>query len=244
MLLAAVSVVFFFRLRASEYVSPDHSGVDDGKGLRGADARFRRSGGPTPAFAEADEVAVLMRGSKTDQPNGGEHRNHHRVADEDFARRSVSRQGVAGRCRHTPAWRMAPERFCGVSDLERLVLFEDGTLLTREDAQTLVASAAVAEGLGPNTIGSHSLRIAGASALCWAKYKDSALVQMWGRWKSDAFQAYLRDAREAARGVASDNWERADSHVQVCQSSYGVNIAWAMCESRIASLPCGHYLHS
>ena len=67
--------------------------------------------------------------------------------------------------------------------------------------QSALESAAVAVGADPGTIGTHSLRIGGASAL-WAAYKDSALVRRWGRWSSDAFHGYLWETREGARGVA------------------------------------------
>eukprot|EP00959_Pyramimonas_sp_CCMP1952_P299368 6261160-Pyramimonas_sp.AAC.1 len=56
--------------------------------------------------------------------------------------------------------------------------------------------------MDPNDLGSHSLRIGGASAL-YAAFKDTALVQRWGRWSSDAFQGYLWEARGMAEGVAS-----------------------------------------
>ena len=66
----------------------------------------------------------------------------------------------------------------------------------------------MATGANPDSVGSHSLRIGGASAL-WAAYKDSALVRRWGRWSSDAFHGYLWDARLAAQGV-SDSMAEAD----------------------------------
>ena len=42
----------------------------------------------------------------------------------------------------------------------------------------------------PKDIGTHSLRIGGASAL-WNTFRDTALVQRWGRWTSSAFQSYF-----------------------------------------------------
>ena len=68
--------------------------------------------------------------------------------------------------------------------------------------------SAVAEGMDPNYLGPHSLRIGGASAL-YAAFSGTALVQRWGRWNSDAYQVYLWEARDMAQGVAS-SMARAD----------------------------------
>ena len=43
--------------------------------------------------------------------------------------------------------------------------------------------------------------IVGATAL-YAAFGDTAMVQRWGRWASDAFQGYLWEARGNAKGVA------------------------------------------
>ena len=59
----------------------------------------------------------------------------------------------------------------------------------------------MAAGAAPKDVGTHSLRIGGASAL-YAKFRDTALVQRWGRWKSDAFHCYLWEAASMAKGVA------------------------------------------
>ena len=74
--------------------------------------------------------------------------------------------------------------------------------MVREDVQRILETAALAGGAEPGSVGSHSLRIGGASAL-WAAYKDSALVRRWGRWTSDAFHGYLWESRDAAQDVAS-----------------------------------------
>ena len=49
-------------------------------------------------------------------------------------------------------------------------------------------------------MGAHSLRFGGATAL-WAAFGDSALVQRWGRWRSDAFHGYLWEGRDNAKGI-------------------------------------------
>ena len=74
--------------------------------------------------------------------------------------------------------------------------------MTRDDLQAVLTKAAEASGDDPARFGSHSLRFGGASAL-WAATGDSALVQRWGRWKSDAFHGYIWEARDNAQGMAA-----------------------------------------
>ena len=67
--------------------------------------------------------------------------------------------------------------------------------------QEALAHAAADAGADPKDIGTHSLRIGGASAL-WNTFRDTALVQRWGRWTSSVFQSYLWDAKALAEGVS------------------------------------------
>eukprot|EP00974_Lingulodinium_polyedra_P097241 9424411-Lingulodinium_polyedra.AAC.1 len=48
---------------------------------------------------------------------------------------------------------------------EPLFRLEDGTLLKRQDVQRLLGMAALAAGEDPSRVGSHSLRIGGATAM-------------------------------------------------------------------------------
>ena len=68
--------------------------------------------------------------------------------------------------------------------------------------RTLLERAAVAVGLPPDRMGTHSLRIGGASALLHAGVPVD-IIKRWGRWKSDSFQRYLWDADEGARGLST-----------------------------------------
>ena len=191
-----------FLLRISEYAANDQSGEDVGKGVRGIDLQGKLRGKVGSRLAEADELVLRIRGSKTDQLNRGEWRNHFRRGEhtEDGALCVV--EAMACYEKH------APERFRGSEKCSPLFVWASGRLLTKGDMKALLERAAVAAGVHPDSIGTHSLRIGGASAL-WAAYKDSALVQRWGRWTSNAFHAYLWDAREAAKGV-SDRMVAAD----------------------------------
>ena len=73
--------------------------------------------------------------------------------------------------------------------------------------QQLLEFATVATGGDPGRIGSHSLRIGGATAL-YHTVKDLAYVQRFGRWASEAYHVYLWDSHEITRGVAAQ-MERA-----------------------------------
>ncbi len=82
-----------------------------------------------------------------------------------------------------------------------MFVWSNGRPLSREDLQAVLSRAAVACGDDPARMGAHSLRFGGATAL-WAAFNDSAMVQRWGRWRSEAFHGYLREGRDNARGVA------------------------------------------
>ena len=71
----------------------------------------------------------------------------------------------------------------------------------RAQIQAMLERAATAAGLPPNRFRSHSLRIGGATAL-YHVFPDAEIIKRWGRWQSTAFQAYLWESSEAAKGVA------------------------------------------
>ena len=79
---------------------------------------------------------------------------------------------------------------------------KDGRLLRREEVQELLGLAALAAGISPDRMGSHSLRIGGATALFHATGSVD-VVKRFGRWVSSAFQGYLWESDDHARGVSS-----------------------------------------
>jgi integrase len=207
LLWAALMLGFFFLLRASEYIDPGYRTV--GRGLRGSDLSFRKEGRAlrNAATLEADEVMIVIRGSKTDVYNRGEARNHFARNESDQGQRRAD--GLGGFCPPDLCvvsalkilWRHFPQRFDGGAEADEFLLRDHSDrLLSRETLQAALQLAAKQLGIKAE-IGSHSLRFGGASAL-WAAYHDSALVRRWGRWASDSFQTYIWEAREGARGVA------------------------------------------
>ena len=135
-------------------------------------------------------MTLVIRGSKTDKFNEGEIKNQFRTSDPDFC----VVQALADYQRH------APGRF-GPNIQDRLFAWDNGALVQRGEVQAILEQAAAACGVDPQYIGSHSLRFGGATAL-YAAFRDTAMVQRWGRWSSDAFQGYLWEARNNAKGVA------------------------------------------
>ena len=153
----------------------------------------RRGGAPVSRFQQADEIVLTIRGSKVDQYNRGEVRNHFASQDE------------WGLCAvRAAAWaeRWCPERFTGSESMEPLLMWSNGTPVKRGDVQSILRRAAVAMGVDPQHIGTHSLRFGGASAL-WAAYRDVGLIQRWGRWISNTFHSYIWEPRRASEGVAA-----------------------------------------
>ena len=77
-----------------------------------------------------------------------------------------------------------------------------GDLVTRKEIQQCLEWAATREGVPAHRMGSHSLRIGGATAL-YHTTSDLNFVRRFGRWASDAFHGYLWEAHEKSCGVSS-----------------------------------------
>ena len=214
LLWAALCLGFFFLLRASEYIDPGYR--TPGRGLRGSHITFRKGGKSLKGVRvlDADEVLIVIQGSKTDVYNRGEARNHFAI---NAASRGLGRANDEGQIAPPELcvvealkilWRHFPQRFDGGCESDEFLLRDQfNRLISREMVQATLQTAARQLGIKAE-IGSHSLRFGGASAL-WAAYHDSALVRRWGRWSSDSFQTYIWEAREGARGV-SEAMAKAD----------------------------------
>ena len=71
----------------------------------------------------------------------------------------------------------------------------------RDELQSYLQITAVADGREAADIGSHSLRIGGATAMAHV-VGDLSRVQRFGRWPSDALHVYVWDGHETMSGVA------------------------------------------
>ena len=182
---AAINTGWHFLLRSSEYLP--NPGALLSKVMLGTDVVPRRDGKAVRWFSSADEVMIHIKGSKTDQYNVGTVRNH-------FA--TSGPLCIVGAFRELE--RLAPGRFRREEPLFR---YKDGSPVLREHVQHYLRLAAVGCGGDPDRMGSHSLRIGGASALYHAT-QDMAYVQRFGRWASEAYHCYLWETHELTRGMA------------------------------------------
>ena len=95
-----------------------------------------------------------------------------------------------------------PSRFPGGPEADELLFRDqDGKPLPRALITVLIQKAAEALGEPEGSLGTHSLRFGGASAL-WAAFGNAALVKRFGRWTSESYQTYIWDARATSRDVA------------------------------------------
>ena len=143
------------------------------------------------SFKLADEVIVYIKRSKTDQYNVGATRNQFR-SDTDL-------------CPVQALWELEqhfPERFKGSEIDMPLFRYLDGSPIRREHIQHYLEIAAAAIGVPSGHMGSHSLRIGGATALYHVCGGDLQLVRRFGRWASDTFHRYLWDPHEQLKGIA------------------------------------------
>lgn len=187
---AALSVAFFFLLRAGEYVAVDGAPWQVGRALCGADVQARKEGIARDQFDGADEVIIHIRGSKTDQYNRGTLRNMYTTGQK------IDHVAALARLQ-----RQHPERWQQEKG-QPLFRSASGRMLKRSRIQELLGMAASACGIDPARMGSHSLRIGGATALYKAGV-DVETIKRIGRWSSSAVHAYLWDTHERQKGMAA-----------------------------------------
>jgi hypothetical protein len=185
---AIINNAWHFLWRSSEYLARPNDRATQERALHGTDVTPRRGGVACASFQDADEVVVYIKGSKTDQYNVGTTRNHHATGELLCP---------------VAAWAalelQAPHRFKEDKPLAR---YADGSYILREHVQQLLEFATIATGGDPGRIGSHSLRIGGATAL-YHTVNDLAYVQRFGRWASDAYHVYLWESHEQTKGLAT-----------------------------------------
>jgi hypothetical protein len=183
LLWTALYVRFPFLLRGGEYLCHDGADWDWPKIVRGADIKFWALGKHTLGGVNAEEVSLAIRSAKADIFNAGRSRNHFRSGSPICVVDMLAK--LQQKC---------PQRFQGGEEPE-LPLFRkaDGSPLFRSEVQEAIQEAATRCGVPKERIATHFLRIGGASAL----------IQKFGRWASNAFQAYLWESSEDARGVAA-----------------------------------------
>ena len=83
-----------------------------------------------------------------------------------------------------------------------VVRWSSGEYVRRSDIQELLEIAAIAADRSPTEVGTHSLRIGGATAMYHA-VDDLQKVRRLGRWSSDCFHVYLWESHKPMKGVAT-----------------------------------------
>ncbi len=170
----AIVLGYFFLLRVSELLE-----------LRQEDVQARRGEEWCSDWALADSATVLIRGSKTDQFNLGCLRSQHRVG------------GTLCPVGAMKLWARVAHGDEPIFDAKGLHAKRDG----RTRIQNWLRTAATAVGLPPGRVGTHSLRIGGATALYNAGWELGA-IQRFGRWASGSFHGYLWDSHSMQKGAA------------------------------------------
>ena len=135
-------------------------------------------------------MVLRIPGSKTDQYNVGCVRNHY-SADSDICPVRAVQVFAA----------VFPERWAEESSLPAF-RYPERTLILRTDVRKLLAVVGAELGFPPETLGSHSLRIGGATAM-YHVTRDVVNVQRFGRWLSQSFHCYLWEAHERQRGLGT-----------------------------------------
>ena len=183
-----INMAWIFLMRAGEYAHSGHWDMD--KVMLPTTLAFFSAGVKVATAKEADEVQLYFRASKADQEGAGATRSHFRTGDT-----LCPVQAAEYYQRHFM------HRFRSEPD-QPACRWADGTPLTRAQVQAYLERAAVALDLPPDRFRSHSLRIGGATAL-YHLYHDVEIIKRYGRWSSSAFQGYLWEGRETAKGVAA-----------------------------------------
>ena len=174
-------LAFFFCMRSCEYSKtpndPDHF-------IRRQDVTFTDKHGQLATSArEAHSVHIFFRSSKSDNRKRG-------------CARTLTRTSHGQLCPVIAAWSLQDEaRDLGIPPEGPLCSFKDRAGSIRQVASSAITNAVKRAvklyGVDPNRYSSHSLRSGGATAMFLGGSSD-ATVQLFGRWTSDAYKAYVR----------------------------------------------------
>lgn len=177
MLWAAALTCFFGFLRSGEVCVPSEAAFDEGAHLTFEDVQVDN-------LANPQSIQVKIKASKTDP----------------------FRQGVLVYVGRTD------KPLCPVAALlaymvERgkkpgpLFSFQDGKPLTRPRFVTEIRRALAMAGVDPKPYSGHSFRSGAATAASKQGVEDS-VIKMLGRWKSSAYQLYIKTPREQLASIS------------------------------------------
>ena len=94
-----------------------------------------------------------------------------------------------------------------------LFILADGSYLTRQRFATVLSETLAQAGIADSHHNSHSFRIGAATSAKEAGISD-VHIKMLGRWKSDAYQLYVRTPRDQLAKLSKQMASKLSVHVQ------------------------------
>lgn len=178
MLWAAMNMCFFGFLRAGEVCTPTSSSYDPSWHLCVGDLALDSHSAPTL-------LSITIKASKTDP----------------FRQGATITLGKTGQ-QLCPITAILPYVATRGAQAGPLFRFQDGSFLTRDRFVKEVRQLLVAAGIDPQPYSGHSFRIGAATTAAHAGM-DAALIQTLGRWKSSAYQLYIRIPKDSLASVST-----------------------------------------
>ena len=186
---------FFFLLRISEFAGRDGNYMESFI-LQRCDVTFYSEGRMCAwNHPDVDAVELYIRGSKTDQRKQGCRRMQEATGDPIMCPVKCMVEWFT--LTEGSAIPSSAPRFSVPKGREGL----EWDVLTRDVVTLLIKGAAADCGMDVGLVGTHSIRISGATALLLAGVAPE-VVQIIGRWASNAFIGYTRYQAELMKGVA------------------------------------------
>jgi hypothetical protein len=204
---AALHLGYFFMLRSNNYTAPGgNKAFEPARILMRQDVTFLIDESATELTPDTapfiSSVHLFIKSTKTDQRGAGYARTLHRTNDPDLC-------VVRALVRHFMNTAGAPDDWPVTA-----YYTEQGRnrraqgVVTRKDVADLLKVAGTALGEPADGLGSHSLRIGGATALHSTGTQDSAI--MWfGNWSSPTYLIYCRASKDLSDHFAT-TMARAD----------------------------------
>ena len=193
-LVTAISTVFHFLLRSSEYLRKGSS-PDPEKCLRVEHIVCPINGEDesAPQGVPCTEVVMFMPGAKNGRMGQGTSANMY--ADEDGQPLCVVRLFNLMRS-------AKPSHLATGNSGTHVFTLTSGKVLHRDKVEEKLRQAAQQLNVPAAMVYTHSLRAGGATAM-WAAGYSVEEIQRRGRWASQCFRIYIWEGRERAEGAGS-----------------------------------------
>jgi len=199
---AAMCLGYFFTLRSRNYAAENRKGEYDERDiLRRKDVQFVTGEGPSarvvvPTRENAHLISrmiIKVRRSKTDPTGAG----FERAINANSHPQACAVKAVLAHFLLTAG---LPDEYpvCSYDAVASGVRAK--SVISRDEVANALKAVAMQMGESMDDMGSHSLRIGGATAMAAAAIPDN-FIMYWGFWKSAAYLGYVRHVKE-------DPWEK------------------------------------